>query len=326
VDYGHPLEFGTFVTPVNDPPQAAVARAELSEELGFDLVTFQDHPYQPRFLDTWTLLSWVAARTGTIRLAGNVLNVPMRPAPVLARAAASLDLLSGGRLSLGLGAGGFWDAMAAMGVARRTAGESVEQLSEAIDVIREIWRADERAQLRYDGTYYRLAGAKRGPAPAHDVPIWLGAYKPRMLRLVGAKADGWLPSLGYLKPGDSERGNRIIDDAAASAGRDPREIRRLINVFGEPSKEPARWVDELLPLVLDDGFSILIVGADDPAELQRFAAEVIPAVRAAVARERAAAGIVEEPVRSAAAPAKRRDDLDHGGLPPSPPAVEQGAE
>ena len=101
MDYGHPLEFGSFITPANDPPQAAVARAQLSEELGFDLVSFQDHPYQPAFLDTWTLLSWVAAKTETIDIAGNVLNIPMRPAPVLARAAASLDLLSGGRLSLG---------------------------------------------------------------------------------------------------------------------------------------------------------------------------------------------------------------------------------
>jgi alkanesulfonate monooxygenase SsuD/methylene tetrahydromethanopterin reductase-like flavin-dependent oxidoreductase (luciferase family) len=158
VDYGYPLEFGAFITPVNDPPQAAVARARLAEQLGYDLVSFQDHPYQPGFMDTWTLLTWVAAQTETIKIAGNVLNIPMRPAPVLARAAASLDLLSGGRLALGLGAGGFWDAMEAMGVTRRTAAESVDQLSEAIDVIREIWAADERAQLKYEGTYYHLCG------------------------------------------------------------------------------------------------------------------------------------------------------------------------
>jgi len=295
VDYGHPLEFGTFITPANDPPQAAVARAQLSEQLGFDLVTFQDHPYQPAFHDTWTLLSWVAAQTGTIRVAGNVLNIPLRPAPVLARAAASLDLLSGGRVALGLGAGGFWDAIEAMGGVRRTAPESVDQLGEAIDVIREVWRADERAQLRYDGDYYRLRGAKRGPAPAHEVPIWVGAYKPRMLRLVGAKADGWLPSYSYMKPGDLARANQIIDDAAAAAGRDPRGIRRLINMFGEPGKEPARWIDELLPLILSDGVGTIILGSDDPGDLQRFAAEVIPAVREEVTRSREAAGVQTGP-------------------------------
>ena len=324
MDYGHPLEFGSFITPANDPPQAAVARAQLSEELGFDLVSFQDHPYQPAFLDTWTLLSWVAARTETIDIAGNVLNIPMRPAPVLARAAASLDLLSGGRLSLGLGAGGFWDAMAAMGVTRRTAGESVEQLGEAIDVIREIWRADDRTQLRYDGTYYQLKGAKRGPAPAHEVPIWLGAYKPRMLRLVGAKADGWLPSLAYLQPGDLKRGNEIIDEAATAAGRDPREVRRLLNVFGEPTRTAGQWIDELVPLVLEDGVGTVILGADNPRDLELFAAEVIPAVRETVARERAARGITAGPVRSAVALAQRRDDIDYDGLPGSLTAVEPG--
>jgi alkanesulfonate monooxygenase SsuD/methylene tetrahydromethanopterin reductase-like flavin-dependent oxidoreductase (luciferase family) len=324
VDYGHALEFGSFITPVNDPPQAAVDRARLSEALGFDLVTFQDHPYQPGFLDTWTLLSWVAAQTETIRLAGNVLNVPMRPAPVLARAAASLDLLSGGRLALGLGAGGFWDAMAAMGVTRRTPAESVAQIGEAIDVIREVWRVSDRGQLRYDGEYYQLKGAKRGPAPAHEVPIWVGAYKPRMLRLIGAKADGWLPSLGYLKPGDLARGNEVIDEAAAAAGRDPREVRRLLNVFGDPAKQPGQWVDELLSLVLEDGVGTVILGSDDPGELRRFAEEVIPAVREAVGRERAARGVVGGPVRSAAALSRRRDDIDYDGLPASLAAVEPG--
>jgi alkanesulfonate monooxygenase SsuD/methylene tetrahydromethanopterin reductase-like flavin-dependent oxidoreductase (luciferase family) len=286
VDYGHELEFGTFVTPVNDPPRAAVDHARLSEQLGYDFVSFQDHPYQPGFFDTWTLLTWVAAQTERIGLAGNVLNVPMRPAPVLARAAAGLDLLSGGRLALGLGAGAFWDAMVAMGVPRRTPAESVDQLSEAIDVLREIWATDRPRQLRFDGTYYQLRGAKRGPRPAHDIPIWLGAYKPRMLRLVGAKADGWLPSLSYLGPGDLAADNAIIDAAAEEAGRDPRAIRRLVNVFGDPGKTADAWVAELLPLALEHGVGTVIFGSDDPDELRRFAEEVVPALREAVTRER----------------------------------------
>jgi FAD/FMN-containing dehydrogenase len=156
------------------------------------------------------------------------------------------------------------------------------------------------------------------------VPIWLGAYKPRMLRLVGAKADGWLPSSSYLKPGDLHRGNEIIDAAAADAGRDPREIRRLLNVSGDPAKSPAQWVDELVPLILTDGIGTVILGSDDPGELSRFAAEVIPAVRAAVARERAAGGVVTGPVRSAEALAQRRDGIDYDGLPESLAAVEPG--
>jgi alkanesulfonate monooxygenase SsuD/methylene tetrahydromethanopterin reductase-like flavin-dependent oxidoreductase (luciferase family) len=288
MDYGHELEFGTFLTPVSDPPRAAVAGARLSEQLGYDLVSFQDHPYQPALLDTWTLLTWVAAQTERIRVAANVLNVPMRPAPVLARAAAGLDLLSGGRLELGLGAGGFWDAMGAMGVTRRTPAESVDQLGEAIDVLRALWAVDERPPLRFEGTYFALTGAKRGPRPAHDIPIWVGAYKPRMLRLVGAKADGWLPTLSYLKPGELAAGNAAIDAAARAAGRDPRAIRRLLNVFAEPGRTADQWLSELLPLALTEGVGTFILGSDDPDQLRRFAEEVIPELRAAVARERAA--------------------------------------
>src|SRR6476660_6241153 len=255
-DYQQCLEFGAFLTPRNSPPNGPVEHAVLCEQLGYDLVTFQDHPYQPRFLDSWTLLTWVAARTDRVRVSGNVLNLPLRQPAVLARAAASLDLLSGGRFDLGLGAGGFWDAMEAMGSRRLTPGQAVDALSEALDVIRGIWTAGERTPLRVDGQYYRLAGAKRGPAPAHDIPIWLGAYKPRMLRLIGEKADGWLPSYGYLKPGQLAAGMTTIDEAAAAAGRDPREIRRLLNITGRFSRTrggfldgPAeQWIDELLSL------------------------------------------------------------------------------
>src|SRR5919197_5243826 len=228
-DYGHELTFGTFVTPQDQRPQDVVALAQLTEQAGLDLVTFQDHPYQPAFLDTWTLLSYVAAKTERVHLSGNVLNLPLRTPAVLARAAASLDLLSGGRFELGLGAGAFWDAIEAMGGPNRAKGGAVAALSEAIDVIRAVWAPGDRRGVYVDGEHYRVHGAKRGPEPAHDMQIWLGALKPRMLRLIGEKADGWLPSSSYLQPGDLARGNRIIDEAAEAAGRDPREIRRLLN-------------------------------------------------------------------------------------------------
>ena len=130
-DYGHDLRFGTFITPSNASPQAPAALAQLSEQLGYDLVTFQDHPYQPGFLDTWTLMTWVAAQTERIHIAANVLNVPLRPPAVLARAAASLDLLAGGRFDLALGAGGFWDAIDGMGGRKLTPGQGVDALEEA---------------------------------------------------------------------------------------------------------------------------------------------------------------------------------------------------
>src|SRR6185437_10600780 len=320
-DYGHSLRFGSFITPVNTPASAPVRLAVLSEELGLDLVTFQDHPYQPSFLDTWTLLSWAGAHTERVQLSGNVLNLPLRQPAVLARSAASLDLLSGGRVSLGIGAGGFWDAIEAMGGRRLAPAQAVDALGEAIDVIRGIWDGGERRSLRVEGDYYRVDGAKRGPAPAHEIPIWVGAYKPRMLRLVARKADGWLPSLSYLQPGDLRRGNQLIDEAATAAGRDPREITRLLNVT------PRETADDLVSLTLDEGVGTFIVMGDDGDTLRRFATEIVPEVRERVEAARGARGV--EPagrIRSSAARAKRRAGIDYDGLPESlaAAAVEPG--
>lgn len=324
MNYGHPVEFGTFITPSNAAPEAPVILAQRSEALGFDLVTFQDHPYQPAFHDTWTLLAWVAGRTERVHLAANVHSIPMRSPAVLARSAASLDLLSGGRLDLALGAGAFWDAIAAMGGRRLAAGQSVDALSEAIDVIRGVLDAGEATPLHLAGQYYRLDGAARGPLPAHHIPIWLGARRRRMLRLIGQKADGWLPSLGYLEHGEFRAGNKVIDEAALEAGRDPSEIRRLVNIAGRFTAggggflvgPPSQWVDELLPLVVEDGVGTFILMTDDVPTMERFAAEVAPALREAVDRE-LPAPLPTGRLRGAAVRAKRREGIDYDGVPAS---------
>ena len=120
-----------------------------------------------------------------------------------------------------------------MGGRRLTPAQAVEALNEAIDIIRGIWDVDNTSRLRVEGTYYQVNGARRGRAPAHDIGICLGAYKPRMLRLVGRKADGWLPSLGYMKSlADLSDANAIIDAAAREAGREPAAVRRLLNIGG----------------------------------------------------------------------------------------------
>ncbi|NUT33246.1 MAG: LLM class flavin-dependent oxidoreductase [Hamadaea sp.] len=295
-DYGHDLLFGTFTTPSAQPAQHAVDLAIVADRAGLDLVTFQDHPYQPRFHDTWTLLSYVAARTERVRLSGNVTNLPLRQPAVLARAAASLDLLSGGRVELGIGAGGFWDAIEAMGGRRLTPGQAVTALDEAIQVIRQIWDADTRGGVRVDGDYYQVRGAKRGPAPAHDIGIWVGAYKPKMLKLTGRVADGWLPSLGYLPGGpvDLAEANKHIDDAALAAGRSPAAVRRLLNIGGQFAATgngllngpPEQWAEDLAGLTLEYGVSGYILATDDAATIELFAAEVAPATRELVAAER----------------------------------------
>lgn len=280
-DYGHDIRFGTFITPTNAPPDRAVELARTAEELGFDYATFQDHPYQPRFHDTWTLMAWVGARTARIRLLGNVHNLPLRPPAVLARSVASLDLLTGGRVELGLGAGGFWDAIEAMGGGRLTPGESVDALAQAIDVIRGVWDAGNPERLVAGGRFHRVDGAKRGPRPAHDVEIVVGGYKPRMLDLIGRTADGWLPSLGYLTRESVGQANARIDAAAAEAGRDPRAIRRYLNV-GELPPRAGDQVELLAGFALADGMSVFVVPGDDADALARFAGDVILAVRSAV--------------------------------------------
>lgn len=295
-DYGHDLLFGSFIAPTNADPEQVLALTSASEAAGLDLATFQDHPYQPGFFDTWTLLSFLAARTSTIRLTANVLNLPLRPPAVVARAAASLDILSGGRIELGLGAGAFWDAIVAMGGERLTPGESITALGEAIEIIRGIWDTGDHSRLRVDGTHHRVDGAKRGPAPAHDMGIWLGAYKPRILRLTGRAADGWLPSLAYMKSiQDLVDANEIIDGAASAAGRQPGDVRRLLNITGRltsaPSEQmlvgpPEQWVEQLAVLTLEHGFSGYVLGGDDPRAIAVLGQEIAPALRELVAAER----------------------------------------
>ena len=186
-DYGHELRFGTFITPSSNPPDAPVRLAQLSEGLGFDLVTFQDHPYQPGFLDSWSLLSWVLAQTSRIHVSGNVLNLPLRQPAVMARAAISLDLLSDGL---------------------------------------------------------------QGP--------------------------------------------------------------------------PSTWVDDLVPLAVENGVSTFILASDDPGLLGEFAGEVLPPLREAVESARAVSGTPGGRMRSAVARLKRRAGIDYGAVPAGVEAIEPG--
>src|SRR5688500_6386167 len=157
------IKFGYFLIPDANTPMLALAQE--AEQLGLDYIAIQDHPYQRRFVDTFTLLSMIAARTSRIGLFPDVANLPLRPPAVMAKAAASIDLLSGGRFELGLGAGGFWDAAHAYGGSRRSPGEALAALAEAIQVIRKIWSGERN--LRFEGQHYRLRGAHSGPVPAH---------------------------------------------------------------------------------------------------------------------------------------------------------------
>ncbi|HEX6149220.1 LLM class flavin-dependent oxidoreductase [Nocardioides sp.] len=298
-DYGQELEFGLFPTPEATRLGELLALVQLAEVEGLDLVSVQDHPYQSKYLDTWTLLSVLGARTSSIKLAPNVASLPLRPPVMLAKAAATLDLVTGGRVELGLGAGAFWDAIAAAGGPRRTPKEAVDALAEAVQLLKAFWAG---GSVRYEGEHYRAVGLHAGPAPAHDIPVWIGAYKPRMLRLTGRLADGWVPSMSYADPSAMVAMSRHVDDAAVAAGRDPVEIKRIYNIsgrFGSGSGmlqgRPQAWAEQLATLALDLGISSFVLGTDDPDDVRRFAAEVAPAVRDLVEASRSRLEPGEEP-------------------------------
>ena len=313
-DYGHDLSFGIFVTPKADTAGHVLRLARRAEAAGLDWVSVQDHPYQPAFLDAWTLLTAIAATTERVSVFPNVANLPLRPPAVLARAVASLDILSGGRAELGIGTGAFWEAIAAMGGPRRSPRESVQALREAIAVIRALWTPGRGARLA--GEHYSLAGAKPGPFPVHDVGIWVGGYKERMLRLTGELADGWLPSSPYAPPERLAAMNAVIDAAAAGAGRPPAAVRRIYNIAGSFDGSggaflqgpPKVWTEQLAGLALDEGMSGFVLMVDDAATLERFAAEVAPAVRDLVAAERASAALAASPAGPAPDPAAEYGD------------------
>ena len=302
MDYGRRISFGYFPPPVATGYPTLLEGVRAAEEIGLELVGIQDHPYQAAFLDTWTLIAALAPQAPSLTFFPDVANLPLRPPAVLAKAAASLDVISGGRVELGLGSGAFWPAVRAMGGRVLERGDAVSALEEAIEVVRLMW-GGERA-VRFRGRFYSLDGVRPGPPPAHSIGIWLGAYGPRMLRVTGRLADGWVPSgPPYLAPEDVGEASARIDDAAASAGREPRHIRRLYNVWGMVTDGPAaggeswewpadRWVDLLTRLALEDGVDSFVFGPsrDPVSQLRRWAEEVAAPVRTNVERARRRAG------------------------------------
>jgi alkanesulfonate monooxygenase SsuD/methylene tetrahydromethanopterin reductase-like flavin-dependent oxidoreductase (luciferase family) len=288
-DYGRKLEFGANADPLVDEPHHAAAIARLADSTGLDLVAIQDHPYNRRFLDTWTLLATLVPQTSRVRFFPDVVDLPLRPPSMLAKAAATLDVLSRGRIELGLGAGAFWDAIRAYGGPVRSPREAVEALEEAVTVIRLLW--SEQRGVRFAGRHYQLEGAQPGPRPAHAMGIWLGVLGPRMLALTGRVADGVVWSSSYVPEERLSEMHVRIDDAANAAGRAPRDIRRVYNVMGTigPEMSDSDWIDQLARYVLRGGMDTFVFWPldDHLRQLERFARDVVPGVREAVARQRA---------------------------------------
>jgi probable F420-dependent oxidoreductase len=263
--------------------------AQSADELGFDLFSLSDHLHsdQPT-LEPWTALSWLAARTSRVELATNVLGLPYRAPAVLAKAAETLDRVSGGRLVLGLGAGGYDREFEAFGLPVRTPGAKITAQREAIRIIRGLWAGEPEV---FDGKEFSVHDARITPTPEHRIPIWLGAYGPKALELTGQLADGWLPSFGRIDLPRAVQMREAVRKAAADAGRDPDAITYAANLTTRVDPSQTSYpglvtgsVDDVVRQITEvvrTGFTFLLLGPQSVAEQEILAREVIPAVRAA---------------------------------------------
>ncbi|HJS27609.1 MAG TPA: LLM class flavin-dependent oxidoreductase [Actinomycetota bacterium] len=282
--------FGVSIVPSASGRSDPVAEAQRCEELGFDLLSIWDHPHgeRPSF-ETWTLLTWIAARTSRVTLATNVLGLPFRLPALTAKMAESLDRLSNGRLILGLGGGGSNEEFAGLGAPVRTPAEKIRALEEALAVIRGVWT---ESPFTFEARHYRNDAALVEPKPEHPIPIWLGTYGPKALALTGRVADGWIPSLGPATPSEAATKMRAVRAAAEGAGRDPDALDYAFNVSvrigGPPPDDPERRVagdpDEVIERLLElleIGFTVLNFWIGGPREEQaeRLATQIIPALR-----------------------------------------------
>ncbi|WP_238006646.1 LLM class flavin-dependent oxidoreductase [Dactylosporangium sp. AC04546] len=279
-------EFGISITP--DDPASALALARAADAAGLDLIGIQDHAYNPGFLDTMTLIAHLGALTERVRFVPDVADLALRPAAMLAKAAATLDVLTGGRFDLGVGAGAFPDAIAGMGGPPWRGAAAVAATAESLQVLRAA--LDARGPVALNGEHLRLAGYRPGPSPTRRVPVWVGAQGPRLLGVVGELADGWVSPLNiYVPPADVPSKQSAIDEAAQRAGRDPSSVRRMYNVLGTIdgasrhglSDSAATWARMLADWSAGLRFDTFIFWPvhDELDQVRRFAEDVVPRVR-----------------------------------------------
>jgi alkanesulfonate monooxygenase SsuD/methylene tetrahydromethanopterin reductase-like flavin-dependent oxidoreductase (luciferase family) len=294
-DYGHPITFGLSLYPSVDQLAETRQLAQAADAAGLDYLAIQDHAYNPEFLDVWTLITYLAAETDRISFFPDVADLQLRPPTILAKAAASLSLLSGGRIVLGVGGGASADGIAAMGGTRRSASGMITFTEGALQIMRQALTG---GVVEFRGAEHAIEGYEAGPTPVSPVPIWLGSNGPRMLAVTGRSSDGWVSPLStYVGPAAVLSRQQLIDDAARSAGRDPADVRRIYNVvgmIGATRRGPGltgdveTWVTTLTDWSVELGFDTFIFWPMTAplAQLDTFARDVAPAVRQRVAARR----------------------------------------
>jgi alkanesulfonate monooxygenase SsuD/methylene tetrahydromethanopterin reductase-like flavin-dependent oxidoreductase (luciferase family) len=295
--------FGANVDPAVSSLSTAFEIAQLADENDLDMVMMQDHPYNKDHLDTWTLLTTLAARTRRVHVGTNVANVPLRTPAMLAKMAASLDVISGGRVELGVGAGYFWRGIRAYGGRQDIEAKPFTAFQEALAIMRGMWDhsgswGHSGSGFKFQGEIYEVAGAVPGPAPAHHIRLWVGGYGPKMLHLIGETADGVSLSSPYAPYRQLAGINRQIDAGAAAAGRSPDAVRRMYNMMGVITDHESsngfedkaytgsrqQWIDHLTMLHRDyrvDTFVFWPTEGDPIQQMRIYATEIAPAIKAA---------------------------------------------
>jgi alkanesulfonate monooxygenase SsuD/methylene tetrahydromethanopterin reductase-like flavin-dependent oxidoreductase (luciferase family) len=276
--------------------------ARQADDAGLDLVSVSDHPYFAERLDAYAALGFVLGATSSVTGAVIMTNLLSRPAPTLARTVTGLSTISGGRIVLGIGAGGMQEEIDALGVPRLSPGARVRALEEAIKIVRAL--CDGGDPVTFDGEFYHVTGLTPAAAPAP--PIWVGALGPKTLAVTGRNADGWIPGhLADWRSTEVARSRPIVDEAAASAGRNPADVGTIYQVTGSITRDPlpqtrddegrwtgggvTQWVEELTFAVDEHGaaaFIYLVAPGDSISDttLNLWAHEVAPAVREAIAK------------------------------------------
>jgi alkanesulfonate monooxygenase SsuD/methylene tetrahydromethanopterin reductase-like flavin-dependent oxidoreductase (luciferase family) len=278
---------------------AGLRLAAQADRDGLDHVSLSDHPYVAELLDGYAAIAFLLGRTERLSAFVNVTNLPLRPAPVLARTASSLSALSGGRFVLGLGAGGTMDRITTMGVPPLRPAEQVEAFEEAMQLVRAMSDGGRPTATKH----YPIRDL--APAAVAAPRIWTGSNGPKSLAATGRQADGWIPGRAADWLSERYRWSRpIIDEAALAAGRKPSDVATIYNFPGAITSSPVRrtrgddgrwiegspdqWIEELTGAILEHGaagFTLFPTGPDAyDVQLAKWAQEIVPAVRAAISR------------------------------------------
>lgn len=203
----------------------------LVDEAGFDSCWVFDH-LKPMgrdrsgdIFEAWTILAAMAEATTRVRLGTLVTGNLYRHPALLAKMAATVDHVSGGRLDVGLGAGGDPGVDPAIGLPEASPGERVQRLDEAARILRMLWT---RPETTFSGEHFRLDGVPSEPKPVQArLPLWLASNGERRgMRVVAEHADGWLTATFETAPGDLSRLMAVLDGHCEAVGRDPGSLRR----------------------------------------------------------------------------------------------------